>query len=1073
VDARERLDLVVVEAELVEVLEVQQPVDLGDLVLGEVERLELRELGEVRDLGEEVLLERELLEVYEAVEAVDGVDLVVGEHEHLEVRQLVEVGDLLDLEVREVEVRDALERRLGAVLLRGLRQLPLNQLAVDLVLLLLERLAVLLRVEHIVHLRDVVEVGVQDLELVLLVRQRVVVDGDEGDLRAVLRQDLQLLALADQIVVDQQAGHLRELGDCVDALQLVEAEVQRLQLGAALDVLDQADAVEAEDQLRHVDKLVEAGGDQLELGLVQVDVLDLLHRLHLVLLHQRRLVDRGVEHLPVQLEEGHADAQDLVVVLEVGQQLAQVALRELELQLVLGDDEVVVDVVVALRVVVDVVLDDRAVDLAVAVGDGRAVDVLELLHQLCLVLDVGDLVDGRVPGLLLEDLAVARVAGDLAGVLVGGVVGDAGRLELLRALVAGLDDVGEHVGVAQQVHLLLVDELLELDLLLRADQRVVRDLPDLVVEVVLARPEGAGELAVLDRVDAHVVRSRLGEVLERAVVVARVVVRDGLADQHRAGREAVDRQIQLLLLRVPRRRFEVPAALALDEVAHLRHLHVRQLLRQRHVLPRARRLARLAVAEAVLDNLLQLVFVVGLLALEEVLVAPLQLALLREAVRELVHLDLLELVGDLDDLHDFGAADALLLELELVEAVLEQVLHELLVLVARLALLETDVPARLQLRDHLPFAEVALLLAGLEQVGHEVALLLEQRLLLADLLVDQVLLALDQRLEVARVLEVHEQVARRARLRAVLAHEDGVEPQVVALLELELLTVLQHLDLVVELVDQHTALDVPALAQRLGDLAGVALDGLDAHVLVHLLLHEGRLGLVLALLADHEAVELLQVGQVLHHEGRLVVQRADRVVALHRVVEAEAAQVGQLVHRQDLLEVPNIVASQVDAVEVLQARQALGDDLDLVPGQLQLAQVLLPRQRVEVLDPVVVQRHELEVRAPEGVDLLDAAEVGGEALEVREPVQRVQVRDQVVVELELAQEGALLHLREVGQLAVQDAQRLQVLEVDQELHVREVRAEEVQLQHLRVVRDVLPRLPVEFRNRDFEDQVVA
>jgi hypothetical protein len=86
--------------------------------------------------------------------------------------------------------------------------------------------------------------------------------------------------------------------------------------------------------------------------------------------------------------------------------------------------------------------------------------------------------------------------------------------------------------------------------------------------------------------------------------------------------------------------------------------------------------------------------------------------------------------------------------------------------------------------------------------------------------------------------------------------------------------------------------DFAAYFKQLHDVAGIALDRLNAHVIVHTFFHEGGLGEALALLGYIHRVELVKLGQVKKHVGLVVAKTADWIFTIVGVKEAAAGQVG-------------------------------------------------------------------------------------------------------------------------------------------------------------------------------------
>lgn len=191
------------------------------------------------------------------------------------------------------------------------------------------------------------------------------------------------------------------------------------------------------------------------------------------------------------------------------------------------------------------------------------------------------------------------------------------------------------------------------------------------MEVILTRAEDATLVTTFYWVLFQVLVRRLAQVIQRVLIVAWVVVRDGSADQHWTHRQAVDREIEVLLLGRLGHWVEVLAAFLLDLVSNLGYLHVGQVLRECHVLTCAGCLACFVVPEPVFNDLLDFVFVIRLLAVEQVFKWSLLLTFFHEPVREGVHLDFLKFVWYFNHFHDFGTTDSLFAEFQFVKSVFE------------------------------------------------------------------------------------------------------------------------------------------------------------------------------------------------------------------------------------------------------------------------------------------------------------------------------------------------------------------------------------------------------------------
>lgn len=83
------------------------------------------------------------------------------------------------------------------------------------------------------------------------------------------------------------------------------------------------------------------------------------------------------------------------------------------MKIIFADDEVIVNVVLALREVIHVIFDDGTVDLAIAIADSGTVDVFQVFHEFAFVLNVADLVDAQFFCFIFEYFAIRWVPGYL------------------------------------------------------------------------------------------------------------------------------------------------------------------------------------------------------------------------------------------------------------------------------------------------------------------------------------------------------------------------------------------------------------------------------------------------------------------------------------------------------------------------------------------------------------------------------------------------------------------------------------------------------------------------------------
>jgi len=146
------------------------------------------------------------------------------------------------------------------------------------------------------------------------------------------------------------------------------------------------------------------------------------------------------------------------------------------------------------------------------------------------------------------------------------------------------------------------------------------------------------------------------------------------------------------------------------------------------------------------------------------------------------------------------------------------------------------------------------------------------------------------------------------------------------------------LQLLHQLSHLYVDLEVPYFLcyfEHFGDVGGVPLDGLDAHVVVHPLLHEGGLCEVERLLRQGERVQLFERGQVVQDVGLVVAQVADRVLAVVQVRERAGGEQRQPIEVEHLLEVSDLVRGDVQFRQVMQAVQTGPDGVNAVLSDVQ------------------------------------------------------------------------------------------------------------------------------------------
>lgn len=123
-----------------------------------------------------------------------------------------------------------------------------------------------------------------------------------------------------------------------------------------------------------------------------------------------------------------------------------------------------------------------------------------------------------------------------------------------------------------------------------------------------------------------------------------------------------------------------------------------------------------------------------------------------------------------------------------------------------------------------------------------------------------------------------------------------------------------------------------AYFEHTDQVCGVALDRLDAHVVVHAFLHECGLAELLLVIRNVLHVQALQVRQVEKHIRRVVAQMADGVVAVVLIVEVAGLEQRQPVQVKHFLERADFVAREVQVLQILNCVEIDTDGLDVVAG---------------------------------------------------------------------------------------------------------------------------------------------
>lgn len=326
----------------------------------------------------------------------------------------------------------------------------------------------------------------------------------------------------------------------------------------------------------------------------------------------------------------------------------------------------------------------------------------------------------------------------------------------------------------------------------------------------------------------------------------------------------------------------------------------------------------------------------------------------------LLELVLQETVVDADNPFDVDVADDVLHEVFRVETRLDQVdtAHE--PLLRGLPLFQTDVPSRLELSQQLPDRYLV-------HVPQFLVEGVEHRVDVVDLLLLQV-------------------VDFREFLDLLGLHSDVVD------FDAE----------VGEVLIDAVEFDFLGFFDEFVESGEGPLDGLDAHVVVHLLAHQSAFSVGFGFFADGEGVQFADVPEVVEDVGLVVAEVADGVFSEVGVVEGEDLQVGQPVEVEHFFEAADFVAADVEVVEGDQVVQTGLDGVDLVACDPELLQV---DQAVQVLD---------------GFHFIVAEP---ESFQVGQVVQALDVFDVIMGEVELLERDALVESVDFGDLIFVEPQR--------------------------------------------------
>lgn len=135
--------------------------------------------------------------------------------------------------------------------------------------------------------------------------------------------------------------------------------------------------------------------------------------------------------------------------------------------------------------------------------------------------------------------------------------------------------------------------------------------------------------------------------------------------------------------------------------------------------------------------------------------------------------------------------------------------------------------------------------------------------------------------------------------------------QVLTLFELtgdlvQLLCKLSHLYIDLEVPD------LLAHLQKLHDVRRVPLDGLDSHVVVHALLHEGSVRKSLSIIRDIKGVQFREVWQMIENICLVVTKVTNGIFSVVRILKSADSQLREPIKVQDFLKVPNLIVRNIE-----------------------------------------------------------------------------------------------------------------------------------------------------------------
>lgn len=204
-------------------------------------------------------------------------------------------------------------------------------------------------------------------------------------------------------------------------------------------------------------------------------------------------------------------------------------------------------------------------------------------------------------------------------------------------------------------------------------------------------------------------------------------------------------------------------------------------------------------------------------------------------------------------------------------------------------------------------------------------------------------------------------------------------------------------------------LDLGCLFSQFAQGRESPLDGLDPHIVVHFLPHQGGLCEGLGLVTDGKCVQLLDVPQVVQHIRLVIAEVADRIFPEVWVIEGEHFEVGQPVQVQNFFEGADFVTADVEVSEAGEGVQAGLDGVDLVASDPQFPEVDKVVQVFKDVNFVIADPEDFEVgEAFEALDGLDGVMGEVEALEGSALLEPVDLGDFVFVKPQIFKSNGVL-----------------------------------------------------------------